>query len=421
MNVEEQRLAQWLQEITPEPRRALSVDDIAARVEHARAPHRPHNWLPLLAAACVVALVAALVLALRGTGSTRPAHPTPSRVPTTTPTAVHTSSSPTGHKTPHPPALPVDPWGATRITDLDLRPDSMVGYRGRLYALDQSGELVDIDPVSGRVVASTAPAAGTTQIDDLVVSSGSVWTVGVAEGGGVRVEQYDATTLRPEAGAKFGGANLNAGRYGTLLGAEPGRPWVLVGGGRTVHLLDDTLSPVRTFTVPDGQISDFATSPDGARLYVSSGPESAQRIYVVDVHSGKRLGTVDLGPGATGGLVGLRASAGGLFVTSAEGHVASVLFAPLPSGRSGATAFEGSGGGGFLPQATLSGGVAWIGGTRLGCANPTDGRLRATTQVDPGKADVSSMTVVHHRVYAVYQGSGQALVELHPPAACGVR
>lgn len=421
MNLEEQRLADWLHDITPEPPRTVSLEDIAARVGHEPPPRRPRSWLPLLAAACVVALVAALALALRDTGSTRPAHPTPSRKPTTAPTGVQTSSSPPTRRTsPPPPTLAARPWGATRVAGLDLRPNSMVGYRGRLYALDRSGKLLDIAPASGRVVASAAPVAGTTQIDDFVVSSGSVWTVGVA-GSSVRIEKYDATTLRPQAGTQLGGAHRNAGRYGTLLAADPGRPWIFVGGGRTVHLLDGNLGPLRTFTVPGGQISDIAASPDGTILYVASGPELGQRIYVLDVRSGRQLGTVDLGPGMAGGLVGLRPTAGGLFVTSAEGHVASVLFVSFPPGGSAAPATEGSGGGGFLPQATLSGGVAWIGGTRLGCANPSDGRLRATTDVDPGKADVSSMTVIDRHVYAVYQGGEHAVVELHPPAACRVR
>ena len=181
------------------------------------------------------------------------------------------------------------------------------------------------------------------------------------------------------------------------------------------------MSPVETFTVAAGQISDFAASPNGASLYVSSGPELAQRIYVVDCATAGGWGRWISAPGRAGGLVGAPTDRDGLFVTSAEGHVASVLFVSFPSGRSAAPATEGSGGGGFLPQATLSGGVAWIGGTRLGCANPSDGRLRATTEVDPGKADVSSLTVIDRSVYAVYQGGEHALVELHPPAACRVR
>ena len=67
MNDVEQRLADWLKRETPEPPRVLTAEHVLAS-----APRPRRTWTPLLAAAVIIALIAAIAVALASTTGNRP-------------------------------------------------------------------------------------------------------------------------------------------------------------------------------------------------------------------------------------------------------------------------------------------------------------------------------------------------------------
>jgi hypothetical protein len=191
VTIEEQRLAEMLHRVTPEPPRRITVEDVAIRMANnstrsrstrpgsvrpgfgrrgpgghgsggpGRDGERRGRWVPLLAAASVLAAVAAsagIAVALTGhhTSSTGPAGGATSAATSGTPSSIaqSVSTGPTQNGTqvngkPLPPTpLAGGPWGAELVTSDQLTPGTLVGSGNSLYAVT-SNYLVRIDASSG--------------------------------------------------------------------------------------------------------------------------------------------------------------------------------------------------------------------------------------------------------------------------------
>ena len=237
MNVEEQRLADWLHEVTPEPPQAITVEQVADRVA---ARQRTRLWLPAVAAAVAVMLAAALVFGLsRMHRATPPANP-----------ATHGSTSSAPSPSPsqsaqRPVTLPVHTWQARPVGSAALEPDSTVVLDGRLYALTPqhtragTSNLVRLDPRTGDVLARSAQVVSWRVRP--VLADGLVWTV--AERGRT-VLGFDPTTLAESTRVSVPGPGSAEQTVALRLGGPLSA--VLFGAGRV------TVSPPASLVAASG-------------------------------------------------------------------------------------------------------------------------------------------------------------------------
>lgn len=420
MMVEEQRLAAWLDEMTPEPPRAIAVDDIAARVRQRRG--LPW-WVPALAAAAVVVLVAALAFGLRGSDHAAPP-------------AVHTGSTTTAPAPVPVPqrVLPIHVWHARTLSDQTLANDALAALDGRLYGLVPYSTfgpvstlygLTRLDLTTGRPLGPTFQGGISTPLPP-VASAGLVWTVAQLHGAGSRTQTNTVYGLDPNTLAvrvKAGLPRSSTGDFTTLAAAPDGT--VVVGLGRRITFVG-THGTLRSFTA-DAEVDGLAVSPDGSRLYVAGAEAGAGgRLETLDPTTGARLaGAVETGP-----ISGLQATASGVWDTWTGGHGAGIEFRPAHDLASPVRPEGGGSGGGSVVAPTLSGGVAWLGGdSTIGCADPDTGRSRAhvslgTTRAGEVVGYLSGLQSLGAHVYATFDdiqsrgGLITHLVELTPPTAC---
>ncbi len=118
----------------------------------------------------------------------------------------------------------------------------------------------------------------------------------------------------------------------------------------------------------------------------------------------------------------LVATAGGVFEAGYSGMSETVFFAAA-SDLSRLVEI-GTGGGGLEATTSIAAGAVWIGGpTRISCADPSTGHIRASAPLperrDAVVADIGSVSFAHGQAFAVYtRASTQGLVRIHPPAKC---
>ncbi|MGN6609097.1 MAG: hypothetical protein ACTHMS_19050 [Jatrophihabitans sp.] len=417
---EEQRLAHWLQTITPEPPTVITLDAIAAHLDDHRDDHRIHAvrsprraaWLPALAAAMVVALVALALTWSSARHDSAPARPSPSRPITATP---HRADP-----------LPVHPWGARALGDARVAPGTTVTADGRLFAVSTATvrpRLLEIDPRTGATTelsTSYVSESGHGPVDGgapprPVVALDRVWYVEGTYPHGVDVESY------PLAAAS-GGFGIFLDRAATPPVLAGGPDAAYIGIGRTVHIetpLGAASMHDRTFRV-DAPVTGLAVAPDGTRLFVAvRGDDGSARLEVRDPATGRLLS----GPTTAGPLLGLVGTTGGLWSTAASGNGAQIQFAPTTRLDTPTPAAAGDSGGGYDTTATVSGGAVWIGGNgTLACADPDSGRVRASVSFAQASGDavyLDGVTVLGRTAVATVLADGTARVAtLTPPAAC---
>lgn len=407
MNVEEQRLAEWLHQVTPEPPHVIGVEDVAPQL---RASHR--WWVPAAVAAAVAALVVALTFGLGGThDGTRPARPS-------SPTA--SGPSPTTRvpsPTPSVPTLTDHPWDARRFGTLAAT--GTQALEGRLYAEayppgGTAPVLYRIDPATGALLATSTQAVS----GNPVAAGGLVWCVSARQDA---VLGFDPATLTQEGRVGVSFARNDAVPALTTLGSGT---VVLGAGNRVVLIRNDRI--VHQFSV-DGHIAPMgvAASADGSRLYVAvSEGQPAGRLETLDPETGAAVAP----PKSVedGGPWGLQSTIGGLWYVASGGHEDTAEF--WPDGAAAPRTLDaGSSGGGIHATPTVSGNVVWLGGYgALGCGDPATGRLRARVPVADGRnaianASISDLTVLGGKLYAVYTdigGPATALIVMTPPADC---
>ena len=412
MTIEEQRLSEWLQESTPEPPRAVTVEDVAAAVHRSPAAPRSRRLrsvvLPLVAAACAAGLAIGLAVGLSDDHHAAPA------TRSSTPNKPSITSTP---PSPHPPNVTTLPWPARLIARLQVAPNSLFASGGQLYGLvtgqpSAQPDLVRLDPATGAIVKS---ATSVIPAVPPVAANGLIWVYDLVRSAIVGLDPISFApriTSRPKVSAEAG----------FLLVAAPASHLLLLGNGRHVFEIDTRNGAVLRRLTVDGDVQGLAMRPGGTSFYVSTGDVTGGQLEVVDSISGAVLA----GPVSTDELIGLVATAHGLWATATGGHAARVRY--VPSAALGEPKpVGGESGGGLAIVPTLSAGVLWATGADLTCADPQTGRVRASSQ--PKSASpagyVSGVTVVGHTVYAIFtdfeKPSESGLITLEPPAACGLK
>lgn len=455
---EERRLSDWLEQVTPQPPRAIVVDDVADRVA-AESPARRRHVLPMLAAAAVVVLVAALTVGLRsGQNHAVPDHSAPpaqtpsNPAPTlslATPTLSPTQATPTHSSAPfsttpmsttpglttsntpapkpHHHALPVPAraWHTSRLGNLgNLEQGTLTALDGRLYAATRgrASDLVRLDPRTGKVLARSQVALWAGVIAP-AVSGGLVWDVGADSR---TVVGFDPTTLRETVSYPIG--VTAADNVEPALAPDSSSGGVIFGYARTIAFV--TAQGVQSTLTADQDVYGLALSPDGSRLYVATLSEhAAPSLETLDPSTGAELAQ----PFRGNTMSGLVATAGGVWYLWGSGMSAGILFTrtdgtqvPPVISHGQRDVDVGGSGGGFWAPPTVNGGVAWLGGDReIGCADPDTGTIRASTAVGTRFGDVignvSSPTLIGHTLFAVFDdlnANRTVLITMRPPAAC---
>lgn len=428
MTVEEQRLSEWLQESTPEPPRAVTVEDVAAAVHRSPAVPRSRRLrsvvLPLVAAACAAGLAIGLAVGLSddhhaapATRSSTPTRPSP------------TEPSPTVTPAPIGKDLATIPWPAHLValepSSSRLMPNSMLTSAGRLYAVLGPGpyvsasarvwSLVRINPANGEVLAHSSAVQA---LGRPVAADGLIWTTD-AEG---HLSGFDPVSLSLRISRQIATRAQLLNGLTPSLAADGHHHAALVGVGRQVIAVDTRTGVIQRRLDVDGQIGALALSPNGSKLYVDTRDGTGGRLVVVDPMTGAVLsGPVETNAPLAGSFI---ATAGGLWGTFSGGMMAGIEFRSNDP-RDQQRTLGGGSGGGLDVAPTLSGGVIWAGGFDLACDDPESGHTRAYSRSTPVHplGYMSDLTVLGHTLYAIYSGSNpqSALITLQPPAACGLR
>lgn len=418
MTVEEDRLARWLHDSTPEPPKPLLVEAIVRR---AHRQQRARTWVPALAAACVIALIAALIPALGRLGDHHPAlvRTTPDRSAGSPSGSTH-SAGPTTTPPRTPDALTVHPWHARLLTRSALA--SLTTVDGELYGVTQDAHrIVRIDPDDGRVLARSTVAAQVSP----VLFDGLIWTVGPTARGRADVIGLDPDSLTMRASSPV--RIDSAAPFGPVLGADAAAHELAVGSGRHVTVFTGDLRGLQVHLTAGGPVSGVALPADGSMLYVSLVSGTSGRLELFDLYRSAAPTARSAVNGASGDLVG---TAGGIWYLGAGGMTAQIAFARGPALTAGPSLTAGTSGGGDDVGPQLSGGVLWLGGDdEIGCADPDTGRQRASTPVGTSRGGdtagyIDGMSAVGGKVYALYRGVNAgpkyALIEMTPPRACGL-
>jgi hypothetical protein len=439
VNTEEQRLADMLQRVTPEPPRRVSVEDVAFRMAnaagtgHARS-REPRSrtfrwnrgWAPALAAASVLVIAGASagIAATVNSHSSRNTAATggaPTSPASTSQSAVSQSppSTPSANPTWPPVRVANGMWGAELINRQTFTQGSLAAGDGALFALS-AGYLDRIDPATGNVLQQaqySSPLAG--QQNRPVISGNKVWVLSSYSGSSVVLEGFTARNLTRTASVALPvSGQLASQPEGVLASGPNGDLYVATGDG--VAVVDPgTDQVIRHFPV-SGQVSSLAVAPDGSKLYVGAG---SLELLTYNPATGAQLGSSALGGlGSAGG--NLVASPGGVWGTTGTGMTQRVWFAP-GGDLTQVDVVTGGPGAGLDSVPTYAGGAVWIGGgQQLICANGSTGQSLSSGAIptDGGVVEYfGDVTVSGGHTYALYQNQGAqqfGVVTLTPPAAC---
>jgi len=465
MTDEERRLAELLQKVVPQPPRPISADDIAARVAGRRRVALPgfQPWLPALAAACVLLVIAgtsvwlisgrsapsapaarpsSTAAGLSSTSSSSSASSSPSRSATSASSSAHqttarSSASPrhtaTGSMRPDPDATSVVPTGgigAFGAQLLNVAPigSVIVGGANTVYGLE--GSQIDRFDLASGATTVQAPLDPNGYWPPLVTSR-ALWLTVVGPGT-VTIEMLDPTTLRQIGSSQIAAASPSGTgpRWTPVLAANADDSEIFLGNADQIYSLDPASGTVEHQSGVPGLIGGLAVSPDGSRLYagVNVSDSGIPRLLVLDVQHG--LSTLSNTPFGSGAITGLLVTSGGVWgsLAGASPDDNTVRFAPLTD--LSRTREVQHGGGGVPASANLAGGAVWLSGVYdITCNDPRTGAVRAQAS-QLGELGLAhyfrSVQLVGGRYYASFSTNGGdaggayvGLAVLNPPAACG--
>jgi hypothetical protein len=470
VTIEEQRLAEMLHRVTPEPPRRITVEDVAirmaneatrsARSRSARSgsarsgPVRPGSgrrgpgrrgsggpgrdgerrgpWIPLLAAASVLAAVAAsagIAVALTGhhTSSTGPASGSTSAASRGTPSSIaqSVSTGPTQNSTQvngkgmPPTPLAGGPWGAELITSDQLTPGTLVGSGNSLYAVTSS-YLLRIDASSGVVTNQVSyPAAVPGQPP--VIDGNTVWLVWSYGGGSVVLRGYDAKTLAQTGSITVSSSGSLAGTPAGIVAAAPGGNLYVAAGNSVAVVNPSSGSVIKRIAVSDGPAASVAVTPDGNTLYAGTDGRVTYELGEYDTATGQRVSAWDESSGVPANLV---ATSAGAWATTGIEMVEQVWFVPV-SDLSSARPVSKAANGGSASVPTVADGAVWFGGQRsLVCLDPDSGQPLSSSAIpsDSGVAEqYGSVAFAAGHLYTIYLNSHAqqaGIAKITPPATC---
>jgi hypothetical protein len=429
VNTEEQRLAEALHRLAPEPPRPVTVEQVAYRLasepQLASEPRPPRrfgrSWAPLAAAAAVVVIAGAgagiAAVASSHHSSTPPAAGTSPAASSSAPSPA--ASSPAA-STPASAAsgtrIAGGPWDAELIGRSSITQNSLVSAGGSLYAYG-SGALERIDPATGAVVASVKYSPPLLNLP--VVIGSTVWVVSSYSGGNVVLHGYDAQTLAQTSSVLVPAIGPVAGSASSVLAGGPDGH-LYVAAGQTIAIVNPSGGQIlQRIYLTAGTANSLAISPDGSKAYIGLG---SYQLLTYDISSATEVSASKLSGTSSGG--NLVATAGGVWGTTGTGQSQWTWFAPAGNLAKAVKVGQGAGGGlGSFPS--YSGGVVWVGGTgNLVCASPATGKVlsQASVPADHGTATYFGSPVRSgDHAYAPYaddQSQTSGLARLTPPAAC---
>ena len=423
MNTEERRLSDWLHTQTPEPPCPVSVDDIAARARRGRRAAAYRRWVPVLAAACVVFVAVAIALVVAANSSNR-SHPVAPATTSPTPPPSTSSKSPKPSASPTAPAgMSIGPWGAATVGGAAAHDIPLAGDQDSLYVNDGKA-IFRLDAASGAVLARRSYPTGAPL--QAVIAADALWTTQAGSGGTVLVRGLDLDTLTPVAAVPVHVPGPT--RPGDLvpLDANARDSRLYLGIDNTVAAIDATARRVlHQYQVTGGRIADLAVNPDDTRLYITANIANStdSSLAVVDPATGAAIvNPINLGGGAA--FEGIAASAGGIWLQTGSGMTDWLDFHPT-SDLTRPVGPLTTAGGGFATTSTVTTNVVWLGGTtKLACADPVTGKVRASVRVptpDGDAANISRITVAGNHLFAYYMadaGPSELLIKLSPPTQC---
>jgi hypothetical protein len=438
VNTEERQLAEMLHQVTPEPPRGVTVEDVALRLAsgpgRARGGDREprarrgrsaiwrRGWAPVLAAASVFVVAGATA----GIATVMTSHHSASSSETVTITGSASPASPStpaqspspaqsaGQTTP----ITAGPWNARLIDRQALLPGSLAGGGDSLYAFTGT-DLVRIDPASGDVVRAVRFSSPVE--NQPVILGNTVWVVWAYNGGNVVLRGYDAQTLTQVASLPVPAiGRVSSAASGVLTAGPDGH--LYLAAGDTVAVVDPATGHlIRRIYLTDGAASSVAVSPDGSKLYVGLAASNSFRLLTYDLASAVQTESSRMTSGGVGNLV---ATSGGVWGTDGSGMSEWVWFAPGGDLSRSSRVTQGAGGGLYsLP--VVADGTVWIGGTHtLACADPGTGKVRASAAIPADHSSVEyfgSVTYAGGHAYSYYLDAGaqqSGVASLTPPAAC---
>ena len=443
MNNEERRLADVMHQVTPDPPRPVTVEQVAYRLvsepklgrqsrqsresgrgrePRARRGGLSRAWAPAAAAAAVVVIAGASA----GIALLASSHHNPPPSAGGAPASSSVSSTPmSGSPAPSQPAtsgtrIAGAPWGAELIDHQTFVNFALVSGDGSLYTYG-NGTLDRIDPATGAVAATTRYDPPLS--NPPVIVGNTVWVVWSNSGGNVVLHGYDAQTLAQTASILVPATGRVSNVADGILVSGPDGHLYVAAGVSVVVVNPSNRQILRHLYLTAGTASSLAISPDGGTLYVGIGTSDSFKLLVYNLAGGTIENESTLSSG--GGAGDLVATSGGLWGTTGSGMSEWTWFAP-GGNLARAVRVGGGAGGGFDAVPSYSGGVVWIGGTQsLSCASAASGQVLATARVpaDHGDAEfVSSPVVAGGHAYSFFvnnNATGQSgLAQLTPPGAC---
>ena len=451
--MDEQRLAEMLHRIAPEPPRMITVEDIAIRLANQAAPPRLGRdragrgdtavlrvgkrgqgrlrWAPALAAASVLAVVGAsagIGVALTSHHG-KPSPPAGSLTNSAGSTSPVTASPTTGPASTHPaePRIPIanGTWGAQLINHEAVESYTLVGSGNSLYAVTAEGYLLRFDPASGNVLQQVNVQNNNPNPNRPVVVGNTVWIIWSAGIGNVTLHGYNATTLAPAGSITVSGGGPTAASAEGILTSGPSGD-LYVGAGNTVAVVDPSSGSVlRRIHVTAGVVDSVAVSPDGSKLYVAVNANGAFSLVVYNAATGAQVPGSAMTGGGSGYVGGyLVATSGGVWFSTGAAMTQQVWFAPGGNLSHPRTITSGANGG-LDSVPTYVNGVVWIAGTQaLECLDPSTGQVRGQTAI-PADASIpehfGSIAFAGGQAFATYQDDHAQLVgvaAVTPPSTC---
>jgi DNA-binding beta-propeller fold protein YncE len=320
-----------------------------------------------------------------------------------------------------PAGVHVGPWDARTVGGRAARGVPLAGTRGSLY-VSAAKAILRLDPSSGAVLARRTVGSGAPP--QAAIAANALWTVESGSPRTLVVRGLSLDTLTPVASITLHVPPGTADDAALDVAPSDGR--LYVGAGHTVAVIDaKTHHLVHRFQLRDGPIADLAVTPDDTRLYVTSDVANTMfsRVNVLDPATGATTSAVTNLDGGTG-YDGIAASAGGIWLQTGSGMTDWREFRPAADLAQTDRPVT-SAGGGWATTATVIHGVVWLGGTtKLVCADPRTGAVRAAARVPAphnDAANISRITVAGGHLFAYYRADAAPsprLITLDPPARC---
>ena len=283
MNTEERQLAEMLHQITPEPPRRVTVEDVAFRVaneagrarggsreprpRHGQGCGRGRSWAPVLAAASVVVVAGAsagIATALTSHHHT-PISPGDGILSSSASSSTPATSAPPQPSTSREPTWPPEAvasgmWGAELINRQAFTQASLAAGTGSLYAISQ-GFLDRINPVTGNVttqVPYASPISGFANRP--VVGGGRVWVLSSYSGNDVVLTGYNGKTLTSAGTITVPvSGQLSSTPQGVLTSGSGG--YLYVAAGNAVAVVNPQTHLVVRQVATSGPVNSLAVAP----------------------------------------------------------------------------------------------------------------------------------------------------------------